>query len=126
MNRTSPGNGKRRAGYHVDEASDPYYMSKEDKKILKEEVFSYWEGRSAQDCFYANIDEKDTKLLTQTSIVSAVHSETGVGECVPDTGHYLFVKGFRGIQEEAEEKLRTWTDMTDSLIQSRNFMKPSS
>ncbi len=85
---------------------DPYYMSKEDKKILKEEVFPYWEGRSAQDCFYANIDEKDTKLLTQTSIVSAVHSETGVGECVPDYGHYLFVKGFRGIQEEAEEKLR--------------------
>ena len=29
-----------------------------------------------------------------------------MGECVPDYGHYLFVKGFKGIQEEAEEKLK--------------------
>lgn len=85
---------------------DPYYMSEEDKKILREEVFPYWKGRAAQDYFYANIDEKDTKLLTETAIVSAVHSETGVGECVPDYGHYLFVKGFKGIQEDAEEKLK--------------------
>lgn len=84
---------------------DPYFMSEEDKKILKEQVFPYWKGKSAQDYFYANINEKDTKLVTETSIISAVHSETGVGEMVPNYGEHLFVKGFKGIQEDAEKQL---------------------
>lgn len=87
-------------------SQDPYYITEEDKEVLRKEVFPYWKGKSAQDYFYANIDEKDTKLLTETSIVSVVHSETGVGECVPNYGEYLFIKGFKGIQEDAEEKLK--------------------
>ncbi|MDO4556371.1 MAG: formate C-acetyltransferase/glycerol dehydratase family glycyl radical enzyme [Lachnospiraceae bacterium] len=84
---------------------DPYFITEEDKRILREQVFPYWEGKSAQDCFYANIDEIDKKLVTETSIISAVHSETGVGEMVPDYGNHLFVKGFKGIQEDAEAQL---------------------
>ncbi len=84
---------------------DPYQVSEEDKAVLRNEVFPYWKGKSAQDLFYANINELDTKLVTETSIISAVHSETGVGEMVPDYGHHLFVKGFKGIQEDAEKKL---------------------
>jgi len=86
-------------------SQDPYQIREEDKKVLLEEVFPYWDGKSAQDMFYANIGELDTKMLTTTDIISVVHSETGVGECVPDLGGTLFAKGFAGIQKEAEEAL---------------------
>lgn len=100
---------------------DPYYIAEEDKETLRKEVFPYWKGKSAQDCFYANIDEADARLLTETSIISVVHSETGVGECVPNYGDYLFKKGFKGIQEDAEDKLRNLDMYAGDHYEKRKF-----
>lgn len=100
---------------------DPYQINVEDKQILLNEVFPYWEGKSAQDCFYANIDEKSAKLIDETNIISAVHSETGVGECVPDLGGSLIQLGFRGIQEQAEEKIASMDPYAGDRYTKRKF-----
>lgn len=100
---------------------DPYQISEADKEILLKEVFPYWDGKSAQDIFYANADETTKKIMTETAILSAVHSETGVGECVPDLGGTLFAKGFRGIRKEAEENLKNIDPYAGDRYAKRKF-----
>lgn len=84
---------------------DPYQIQEEDKKVLREEMFPYWDGKAIQDVSYANISDELKKFITETGIISCVHTETGVGEFVPDYGGKLMKEGFRGLEKEVREKL---------------------
>ena len=35
---------------------DPYFISQEQKRILREEVFPYWKGKSVKEYYLANLD----------------------------------------------------------------------
>lgn len=84
---------------------DPYQIKEEDKKVLREEVFPYWNGKAVQDYCYSNIDDSLKKFITDTGIISCVHTETGVGEFVPDYSGKLLKIGFKGLEKEVREKM---------------------
>lgn len=90
---------------------DPYEISDESKKLLKEIVFPYWDGRAIQDYCMNNIGDDTLKaMIEETSIISCIHIMTGVGEFAPGYGSMLFEKGFRGIENEARERLANISD----------------
>jgi choline trimethylamine-lyase len=86
---------------------DPYFISEEDKKILKEEVFPYWEGRAMEDYFLANMSDELKNVSYGTNVIFGdLKSQTGAGEFAAGYHNIILKKGFKGIQEEARENLK--------------------
>ncbi len=88
-------------------SQDPYDISEKDKKILIEEIFPYWEGRSQDE-----ICEQQYKLagvwkLSAESGASdlSYHATSGGGDTCPGYDIILMTKGMLGIKKEAEENL---------------------
>lgn len=82
---------------------DPYQISDEDKEILKEAVFPYWEGKTMEDYFIANISPDLVKIAIESGVVFGDNkTEAGAGEFAPGYGNIILKKGFKGIKTEAE------------------------
>lgn len=87
-------------------AQDPYQLSEESKKLMREVIFPYWEGRSMEDYYIANLSEDCKKVAYNTGVVFGENkSQAGAGEFAPGYENIIFKKGFKGIQQEAEENL---------------------
>ena len=92
---------------------DPYILTDEDKKLLKDEIFPYWSGRSMEDYFLANMDDELKNVGLATNIVFGdIKSQSGGGEWAVGYHNIILKKGFRGVQKEAEEYLEA-LDKTD-------------
>lgn len=92
---------------------DPYVFLEEDKKLLKEEIFPYWSGRSMEDYFLANMDDELKNVGLATNIVFGdIKSQSGGGEWAVGYHNIVLKKGFKGVQEEAKEYLAA-LDKTD-------------
>lgn len=84
---------------------DPYQITEEDKKILNE-IFPYWEGKSMEEYFLANIPEDLVKIAVTSGVVFGDNkSAAGAGEFAPGYGSIILKKGFKGIKEDAEKHL---------------------
>ncbi len=85
---------------------DPYYITEEDKEILRNEVFPYWEGRTMEDYYVDNLEEDIKAVAYNTGIVFGENkSQAGAGEFSAGYGDIVLKKGFRVIAEEAEQKM---------------------
>lgn len=85
---------------------DPYQISEEDKDILRNEVFPYWNGRTMEDYYVSNLDEDIKSVAYNTGIVFGENkSQAGAGEFSAGFGDIVLKKGFRAIADEAREKL---------------------
>lgn len=83
---------------------DPYNICEEDKKILKEQIFPYWEGRSMEDFFLENLPDDLRKVGIGTNIVFGDLKATGgVGEFCVGYGNIIIKKGFKGVEREARQ-----------------------
>lgn len=92
---------------------DPYVISAEDKKILREEIFPYWDGNSMEDYFLANMDEELKNVGLATNIIFGdIKSQSGAGEWAVGYHNIILKKGFKGVQEEAKQYLAN-LDRTD-------------
>jgi len=78
-------------------AADPYLISEEQKRELREEIFPYWKGKSVQDYILGHLPP--AKRLPQ-----AADSTRGVGHGVPGFAKVL-QQGFKGIEETAKKTL---------------------
>ncbi|MDO4833961.1 MAG: formate C-acetyltransferase/glycerol dehydratase family glycyl radical enzyme [Bacillota bacterium] len=86
---------------------DPYKISEEDKRILREEIFPYWEGNSMEDYFTANMDDDLRNVGFGTNVIFGdIKSQSGGGEWAVGYEHIILKKGFKGVQEEAREYLK--------------------
>ena len=84
---------------------DPYVMTEEQKKYVREHIFPYWKGKSLEEHFLARLPKETAKVVVDTGIVDNDSKwRQAVGEITPDYQDVLFVKGFGGILKEAEEK----------------------
>ncbi len=84
-------------------AQDPYYITEEDKRILKDEIFPYWEGKSMEDFFLANVPEDLKYVGIGTNVIFGdLKSQSGAGEFGVGFHNIIIKKGFKGVQEEAE------------------------
>ncbi|MDR0884951.1 MAG: choline trimethylamine-lyase [Clostridiales Family XIII bacterium] len=86
---------------------DPFYISEEDKKIMKEELFPYWEGKSVDEYCEDQYREAGVWELSGESFVSdcSYHAINGGGDSNPGYDVILMKKGMIDIQNEAKEHL---------------------
>jgi len=84
---------------------DPYYISEEQKKILKEEVFPYWEGKSMEEFYNANLSKELRNIVYDTGIIFGGRSQCGPGTISANYSDIILKKGFKGIKKDAEKKL---------------------
>lgn len=88
---------------------DPFYLAEEDKKILREEIFPYWAGKSVDEYCEAQYREAGLWELSGESFVSdcSYHALNGGGDSNPGYDVILMKKGMLDIQREAHEHLET-------------------
>lgn len=101
---------------------DPYRISEEDKKILSEEVFPYWEGKSMEEYFFANISPDLAKIALESGVVfEDFKTAAGAGDFSPGYDNIILRKGFKGIREDAEAHLSTLDPYDMHLHDKRKF-----
>lgn len=86
---------------------DPFYISEEDKKVMREELFPFWEGRSVDEECEGQYREAGLWELSAESFVSdcSYHALNGGGDSNPGYDVVLMKKGMLDIQREAQEHL---------------------
>lgn len=86
---------------------DPFFIAEEDKKVLKEEIFPFWKGKSVDEYCEAQYREAGVWELSGESFVSdcSYHAVNGGGDSNPGYDVILMKKGMLDIQREAREHL---------------------
>jgi len=87
-------------------AQDPYLISEEQKRELREEILPYWKGKSLHD-YCDGHAPPETKRLTYRSNLAGMESKRmrGMGHGTPGYGNKVFPGGFKGIEETAKGTL---------------------
>lgn len=82
---------------------DPFYISDEDKRIMKEELFPYWEGRSLDEICEQQYREAGLWEFSGEAFVSdlSYHQINGGGDSNPGYDVILMKKGMKDIKREA-------------------------
>lgn len=88
-------------------AQDPFYISDEDKKYMKEELFPFWRGKSVDEYCEDQFREAGVWEISGESFVSdcSYHALNGGGDSNPGYDVILMKKGMLDIQIEAREHL---------------------
>lgn len=86
---------------------DPFYISDEDKRIMREELFPFWQGKSIDEACEGLFREAGLWELSGESFVSdcSYHALNGGGDSNPGYDVVLMNKGMLDIQREAKEHL---------------------
>ncbi|MCQ9212522.1 MULTISPECIES: choline trimethylamine-lyase [unclassified Streptococcus] len=86
---------------------DPYDLSEEDKKILVEEIFPYWTGKSVDEICESQYREAGAWELSGESYVSdcSYHAQSGGGDSNPGYDVVGMRKGMLDIIKEATAHL---------------------
>jgi len=85
---------------------DPYEMTDAQRDFVRRNIFPYWQGKSLEEAFLAQIPKETAKVAVDTGIVDCDSKwRQSVGEITPDYEDVLFVKGFQGIMDTCREKL---------------------
>ena len=84
---------------------DPYEMTDEQRKFVRNHIFPYWRGKSLEEAYLAQLPKEIAKVAVDTGIIDIDSKwRQSVGEITPDYEDGLFPKGFRGIIEECRAK----------------------
>ncbi|EOH99241.1 PFL2/glycerol dehydratase family glycyl radical enzyme [Enterococcus moraviensis ATCC BAA-383] len=104
---------------------DPFYISDEDKKIMREELFPFWKGRSIDEYCEDQFREAGVWELSGESFVSdcSYHQLNGGGDSNPGYDVILMKKGMLDIQKEAKEHLEKLNYENPDDIQKIYFYK---
>ena len=106
----------------ADRTQDQYNISENDKKVLREEIFPYWQGKSLEETYLARLDKATAKVLVDTGIVDNDSKwRSAVGEITADYTDLVFKKGFAGFWQEAEAKLAELAPVTPENIEKIEF-----
>lgn len=99
---------------------DPYEMTDEQRKFVRENIFPYWKGKSVEDAFLARISEETKKIGVDTGFLDTDSKwRNGIGEISPDYIDQLFPKGFGGIKRKAEEYM---AELNEAIPEDKDKM----
>ncbi|UUV98085.1 choline trimethylamine-lyase [Vagococcus luciliae] len=86
---------------------DPFYISDEDKRIMREELFPFWKGKSIDEYCEDQFREAGVWEISGESFVSdcSYHAVNGGGDSNPGYDVILMKKGMLDVQKEAQEQL---------------------
>ncbi len=104
---------------------DPFYISEEDKKIMREELFPFWAGKSVDEYCEDQYREAGVWELSGESFVSdcSYHALNGGGDSNPGYDVILMKKGMLDIQQEAKEHLEKLDYANPNDIEKIYFYK---
>ena len=101
---------------------DPYIITDEQRKFVREEIFPYWKGRSLEEAFLTRLPEDTCKIGVDTGVIDSDSKwRQAVGEVTPDYQDVLFKKGFGGIIKEVEEHLAALDETRPEDEEKREF-----
>ncbi|MEG0392987.1 MAG: pyruvate formate lyase family protein, partial [Anaerovoracaceae bacterium] len=88
-------------------SQDPFYISEEDKRIMREELFPFWSGKSVDEYCEQQYREAGVWEMSGESFVSdcSYHALNGGGDSNPGYDVILMKKGMLDIQQEAREHI---------------------
>jgi choline trimethylamine-lyase len=106
-------------------AQDPYDLEAADKKVLKEEIFPYWEGKSVEEIFFAQVENIGIlPLLYESGVLDAeVKASSGAGEFSPGFRDVVFKKGFNGIKKDAQKTLDGFSYLNQEDHEKIHFLR---
>ncbi len=86
---------------------DPYYISEDDKKVMREKIFPFWEGKSLAEACEKELREAGIWEYGAEAAITDLtyHITSGGGDSSPGYDIILFKKGINGIKKEAEAHL---------------------
>ena len=100
---------------------DPYQVSEEDKRLLRQEIFPYWEGKSLDEYFTANLPADLMPMILESGAVFLDFKSTcGAGDHAPGF-EMLLKKGFKGIQDDAKAYLAQIDPYDEHFHDKRRF-----
>ncbi|WP_342429375.1 choline trimethylamine-lyase [Neobacillus sp. FSL H8-0543] len=104
---------------------DPFYISDEDKKIMREELFPFWKGKSIDEYCEDQYREAGVWTLSGESFVSdcSYHALNGGGDSNPGYDVILMKKGMLDIQQEARDHLEKLDYQNPDDIEKIYFYK---
>lgn len=112
----------REMDHFADRPQDPYIITDEQRKFVREEIFPYWKGRSLEEAFLARLPEDTRKIGVDTGVIDSDSKwRQAVGEVTPDYQDVLFKKGFGGIIKEVEEHLAALDETRSEDEEKREF-----
>lgn len=106
----------------AERTQDPYHITEEQIRTLREEIFPEWEGQSLEEAFLSRLPSETAKLIVDTGILdNDMKWRNAVGEITPDYQDVLFKKGFRGLHDEAARRLDSLSPVDEKSIDRINF-----
>ncbi len=95
---------------------DPYFISEEDKKVMREELFPFWEGKSLAEACEIELRKAGIwEYAAEAAIADLTyHVTSGGGDSSPGYDIILFKKGILGVKGEAEEHLSNLSESEES------------
>ncbi|WHY02508.1 choline trimethylamine-lyase [Neobacillus sp. DY30] len=104
---------------------DPFYISEEDKRIMREELFPFWKGKSVDEYCEDQYREAGLWELSGESYVSdcSYHALNGGGDSNPGYDVILMKKGMLDIQQEAKDHLEKLEYQNPDNIEKIYFYK---
>ena len=101
---------------------DPYVMTEEQRKFVRESIFPYWKGKSLEEAFLARLPEETRRVGVDTGVIDSDSKwRQAVGEITPDYQDVLFPLGFGGILRRAEEQMKLLDDTKAEDEDKRDF-----
>lgn len=103
---------------------DAYLINEAQKKFIRDEIFPYWKGQSLEEFFISRVPEDTARILIDTGIIDNDSKwRQAAGEITPDYQDVLFVKGYQGMIEEAEQYLSKLEPISVDNIDQINFYR---
>lgn len=103
---------------------DPYGVTEEQKALLRDEIFPYWKGRSAEEYYQANLPQSTRAIACETGIIDVeIKSENGPGEFSPGYDNILLRRGFKGVAEAAKAGLATLDPTEAAAFERIRFLE---
>ena len=97
-------------------------MTDEQRRVVRSDIFPYWEGKSLEEHFLALLPESTARIAVDTGIIDNDSKwRQAVGEITPDYEGLLFRLGYGGILRQAEEKLAELDYLNEENINKINF-----
>ncbi len=88
-------------------SQDPYFISEDDKRVMREQLFPFWEGKSLAEACEKQLRQEGLWEFGAEACVSDLtyHISSGGGDTSPGYDIILFKKGILGVKKEAEDHL---------------------
>lgn len=104
-------------------AQDPYQIDDETKRLLREEVFPYWQGRSLDEMAETQLNTFGLwEWCHEDGICDVtIKTQNGGGDSCPGYDNILLTKGIKGIREDAAARLVAVDPATPDGCEAFNF-----